>query len=725
MKRKNLAILILTIACVCFGVFGFAFTGAFAASEPKTVDEVSLNMKVGASVRKLDPTGLRFTSIMTTDDYSSLTANVGDDKAYKSVTFGMLIAPEDYVTTYGELSEANVFGSDAKYSVSESDTGKPRIINVFSNEMSERDGVMCFAGVITNVKSVNYNRNFVGMGYIKAIDQNGNAVYKFATANDNTRSVITVAKAALNAGESDAAGVLGGFTKHADIAGIISSVENCNKTVLNAIDYKTGVIDVTATADNMYVRLNKSVMTERQKEYDYMRLYLRSTSEGGTWFKILTTGSDGNKNWSYFDKVLDVNGIKIDNGVYEAYTDVPLNDTSVHDFAKYELELWAGVANQNITVDKIEFISVETEVKSSFYSSSSWSVSGTEKDDSITFNCNVAKINGNWVKAAIEAGYTHAKFDMEITGGVSVALVHGNDDTWNRYWRILDATDTVRIDLAEFCSEGMYYGWNMEIRDSSGNQTGGTLKLSNLVLINSEETASWTKSSSSIYCAVEENGYIVLDTRQSGAWANVLTSSEWWEKYANNSTAGEIGQRTVTITGQWLDIKSNYRGMIWGVNGAVSSVGGTNTTEIVTEYMNDRTYTEGDKFYAGNESEGVYKFKVNSFVSSRNSSGGFSYTYVDENTFKATLLAGQKLAYVNTQEMIAAGYTKVVVTVGEYSDGQIWAGNDDWNTPHSVNGLDSGKSIELDLSLFNSDHPCLVVSCSGATVTTTITVRFF
>ena len=724
MKRKNLAILILTIACVCFGVFGFAFTGAFAASEPKTLDEVSLNMKVGASVRKLDPTGLRFTSTMTTDDYSSLTANVGDDKAYKSVTFGMLIAPEDYVATYGELTEANVFGADAKYSVSESDTEKPRIINVFSNEMSERDGTMCFAGVITNVKSVNYNRNFVGMGYIKAIDQNGNAVYKFATANDNTRSVITVAKAALNAGESDAAGVLGGFTKYADLAGLVKSVENCYQTPANIVDYKDGVISATATAAGMYVKLDKDVIVKNGEGCDYMRLYLKSTSVA--WCKILPVPASGEKQWSWFDHTLDSNGIKISDGVYEQYVDIPLNDTSVHDFSKYDIELWSGGGkDHNITITKVEYLSQEKEIVGSFLSSSSWTVAGTEAENSITIACRNVSIKSEWIKSAIEAGYTHLKFDYSMTGadGVEVVLLHSG--TWNRFWRQLGTSDTMRVDLTEFHDGDTYYSFSLANRNSSAGEIDGVLTISNPVLYKSEETASWTKSNSSIYCAVEENGYIVLDTRQSGVWANVMTSSEWWEKYANNSTAGEVGQRTVTITGQWLDIKSNYRGMIWGVNGAVSSVGGTNTTEIVTEYMNDRTYAEGDKFYAGNESEGVYKFKVNSFVSSRNSSGGFSYTYVDENTFKATLLAGQKLVYVNTQEMIAAGYTKVVVTVGEYSDGQIWAGNDDWGTQYSVNGLDSGKSIELDLSLFNSDHPCLVVSCSGATVTTTITVRFF
>ena len=344
----------------------------------------------------------------------------------------------------------------------------------------------------------------------------------------------------------------------------------------------------------------------------------------------------------------------------------------------------------------------------------------TEYDGYVSVGCKVVSIDSAWVEKVIKAGYTHLKFDTKLTGGVSMVLMHGG--TWNRYWKSLDATDTVRIDLAEFKDENGYYGWSMEVRDSAGNQTDGVVELYKPTLIKSEETAKWTKNNSSIYCA-EEDGYIVLDTRQAGAWANVLSSSEWWKKYANNATAGEVGQRTIMITGQWLDIQSNYRGMIWGVNGAVSSVGGTNTTEMVTEYMNDRTYTEGDKFYAGNESEGVYKFRINDFVSSRNSFAGFTFAYVDENTFNATMVDGQKLAYVNTQEMIAAGYTKVIVTAGKYESGQLWVGNDNWNVAGGMNGLNSESSIELDLTLFDADHPCLVIFSSGST-TSSVTVRF-
>lgn len=357
------------------------------------------------------------------------------------------------------------------------------------------------------------------------------------------------------------------------------------------------------------------------------------------------------------------------------------------------------------------------------YASESWNLEGDEKSTSIEFTCKAVSLNAEYVKAALAAGYTHLKFEASLAGGEGLALTHGGQ--WDRYWRATGKTATFRIDLNEFVSGEEYFGFNIECRNGENLQVeeDGTLAITSATLIKSEETAAWTKSGTNVYCA-EEDGYIVLDTLCSGTWANVLTDSAWWEKFANNPDAGNVSQRTVTITGQWLGIGSNYRGMIWGVNAAVSSVGGTATTEIVTEYMNDRTFNAGDKFYAGNEEEGVYKFRVNEFVANRNQWGGFSYTYVSENSFNVSLPTDGKVVNVCTQEYIKAGYTKVRITAGEYTGGQLWVGNDDWGTPYCMNGLNSGATVELELSIFTAEKPYLHIFCSGAATTATITYEF-
>ena len=227
-KQKNLWIVILSVFFAISLLFGIGVKKAFAASD-SVLDSVSFTMQNGASVRKDEPTGLRFRSLLSKEDYNKLTENVGEGKDDTSLTFGMLIAPQDYAEKK-ELNEANVFGENAMYTFDENDTDseKLKILNIYDNEMHETaDGVMSFTGILTNVKSVNYNRRFVGVGYIKAVDKNGKAAYKFASANDNARSVIEVAQAAIEKGETDTDGVLADFTKYASLGGIVSIVVVC------------------------------------------------------------------------------------------------------------------------------------------------------------------------------------------------------------------------------------------------------------------------------------------------------------------------------------------------------------------------------------------------------------------------------------------------------------------------------------------------------------------
>lgn len=78
---------------------------------------------------------------------------------------------------------------------------------------------------------------------------------------------------------------------------------------------------------------------------------------------------------------------------------------------------------------------------------------------------------------------------------------------------------------------------------------------------------------------------------------------------------------------------------------------------------------------------------------------------------------------MNTQDYIEKGYTKCVITAGEYTGGQIWAGNDNWSG--GMFGLNSGESKELDLAMFTENNPYLQVYCSGKATTVTLTYRFF
>ncbi len=732
-KNRNLLLFVLSLLfCVSIvACVGFATVNAEAT--PKTLEEVALTMEEGASIRTNEPNGIRFRSFMSVADYEGLKANVGEDKAYKSAYFGMLIAPEDYLTTIGALTEENVFGEDAKYSYGDtSEDGKTRIINVWSSEMNDFNGQKFFAGIITDVLGTNYNRKFVAQGYIKVTATDDTVSYKFAPAADNHRSIISVAQAAIANGDTSEA--VQGFVKNADLAGLVTSVENGDKTAVNAVDYKEGVISANAGKDgNLYIRLSHEVISEKGAGCETLRLYIKSSTLAS--FGIIPKNSEGSENWGYFRTTLTTTGYRDSDNNSWAYKDIPLNDASVHDFSKYDLTLWAAGANQNITVEKVEYIKVPT-LEETALTTSAWdSYDGTtyteNADGTFTARGWQFGVTAAYMQSAIEAGYTHLKLDYTLvnySGDQSDAAICA-EISGGSYVKVYTGTSgSLRFDLANATDGSSYRKIWMQGRQatSHGAAIDVALTVTSARLYKSEETATWTKSNTSIYCA-EEDGYIVLDTIYCGNDANVLSSEEFCAKYFNNTKGKEASQNTVMLMGRYLYAGSNTRGMVWGdVSAAINVVGGTANTEFVIEYLNDRnSYAAGNKFYMGLDKEGVYQLKVIDYVSSRNSWGGFSFAYVDENTFTATMVDGQKLVYVNTQEMIAAGYTKVVITAGEYTSGQLWVGNDSWSGDTAyMHGLNSGESKELDLSKFTTDNPWLVIFSSGAT-NATVQVRFF
>lgn len=739
-KNRNLLLFVLSLLfCVSIvACVGFATVNAEAT--PKTLEEVALTMEEGASIRTNEPNGIRFRSFMSVADYEGLKANVGEGKAYKSAYFGMLIAPEDYLTTIGALNEENVFGEDAKYSYGDTaEEGKTRIINVWSSEMNDFNGQKFFAGIITDVLGTNYNRKFVAQGYIKVTATDDTVSYKFAPAADNHRSVISVAQAAIANGDTSEA--VQGFVKNADLAGLVTSVENGDKTAANAVDYKEGVISANAGKDgNLYIRLSREVISEKGAGCEYLRLYIKSNTLAS--FGIIPRKSDGTEDWGYFRTMLTTTGYRDADNNSCAYKDIPLNDASVHDFSKYDLTLWVAGANQNVTITKVEYIKVPT-LEETALTTSAWdSYDGTtyteNADGTFTARGWQFGLSASYMQSAIEAGYTHLKLDYTLvnySGDQSDAAIC-TEISGGSYTKVYTGTSgSLRFDLANATDGSSYRKVWMQGRKATShdNAIDVALTVTSARLYKSEETASWTKSNTSIYCA-EEDGFIVLDTIYCGNNANVLSSEAFCAKYFNNSvTKDTASQNTVMLMGRYLVAGSNTRGMVWGdASAAVHVVGGTANTDFVIEYLNNRNdYAAGNKFYMGLDKEGVYQLKVIDYVSNRNSWGGFSYTYVDENTFMATILAAQKLVYVEKiQDLIDAGYTKVVITAGEYSsDGQLWVGSGFGSG--FMHGLNSGETKEFDLTSFDTSacewlviHNAKEKDCQTIS-DVTISIRFF
>ena len=158
MKRTKTWIrtFLIAAACLCGGVgFSMLENGEVTANANvalKTLDAVSLTMKNGASVRYVASkaeSGIRFSVNLSESDYLGLEANEGG--VYQSVSYGVAIMPYTYLATYGELTEENLFGENAKYDwaqwngsawvYSGDNTTKKRITMLSNSEMNEdKDG---------------------------------------------------------------------------------------------------------------------------------------------------------------------------------------------------------------------------------------------------------------------------------------------------------------------------------------------------------------------------------------------------------------------------------------------------------------------------------------------------------------------------------------------------------------------------------------------------------
>ncbi len=195
MKKFKLVSILCAFAAVCLGS-GIAAThneSVDAAAASKTVE---FSMIKGASIRlRSNSNGMRFSAAIPQASYEAIES--------KTVSYGMLIMPEDYVTTYGELTVENVFGSNAIYDwkvEGEEYSGtKTRIINITYEDLGEViDGEYIIRGSITNVLDANLGRDFVARAYI-----NNNGTYTMANYADghiihNTRSMLDVAESALS-----------------------------------------------------------------------------------------------------------------------------------------------------------------------------------------------------------------------------------------------------------------------------------------------------------------------------------------------------------------------------------------------------------------------------------------------------------------------------------------------------------------------------------------------
>lgn len=341
---------------------------------------------------------------------------------------------------------------------------------------------------------------------------------------------------------------------------------------------------------------------------------------------------------------------------------------------------------------------------------SNWSVTDgtiTQNDNNLNLSGGQKTISSEYIKKVIEAGYTHIKFTIGTTTQCDDIMLQ-HSETWNRYYRLFSTNEpaVARIDLTEFidADSSSYYSVILNNR-VAGSTSNGEISISDVMLIQSTETTNWTKSNSNIYCAYED-GFIVLDTHAAGNDAYVLTTTEWWARYANNATAAAQSQATLIVYTEWIQQGGNSRGIIWGGAGepvSALSIGGTAANNI--------TYSEGNQCYWGLDAEGTIKIKCD-LLSNRNTYGGFQVnSYAGENEISIATVNEGKIIFTQTQDWITAGYATITLTFDGASN-TIWAGNDVWSGG-GMKSIDGSSGWTITINFSDLDNKDLVVQFTG------------
>lgn len=162
----------------------------------------------GAAVRlNADSTGLRWQTATDKAQYDAVTALEG-----VSVSYGTLIAPEEYVALAGE------FTAEALENALAGSVKGTKYLDVKAGEFYKNtDSEYIFAGSLSNIIAYNYSRQFSAVGYVAVTYPDSTVKTFYSTFTDaQTRSVYEVATAALADAESyeaDQLAVIEGFYK--------------------------------------------------------------------------------------------------------------------------------------------------------------------------------------------------------------------------------------------------------------------------------------------------------------------------------------------------------------------------------------------------------------------------------------------------------------------------------------------------------------------------------
>ena len=167
-------------------VYGSGDTLIVAEDTEVTATVIGFETELGAYVRLLNPTGIRFETRVNKENYDYLVSVYGEE----NVEMGTYIVPKALL---GLAEFGKYFADDTK----EEGEDYRKIVNQgFANATTaETDGFYKFYGSLVNIRPNNYCTLFFGIGYIKITDGSDEYVlYGGSETEDHTRSIYNVSK---------------------------------------------------------------------------------------------------------------------------------------------------------------------------------------------------------------------------------------------------------------------------------------------------------------------------------------------------------------------------------------------------------------------------------------------------------------------------------------------------------------------------------------------------
>lgn len=467
-------------------------------------------------------------------------------------------------------------------------------INTYTVTLTEGEGYT-IAAADGSTSPVNYGGSFsftvvVNSGYVAenlVVKANGTAIEaadgKYTVSNITKNITITV--------EGVEADVLKEKDYVLPVSGATVAFENGTYTITNG------------DGSNIYFAINKALIEDMVSQgYKYVTFYLATNGMGNLRINpgmkyindkpeamvYSTTSQFLTNNNDYF--VYDLNKVEIgEEGFVLFKQDNPTKYCKLSGLKFYKTEDECEIIAHKL-YNTANWLDVST-------ASPSWKVTG----NSVEIRGWQPTISAAWVQEALEAGYTHMRIEIGAHKETSKYLLcAGSSDKI-----VALANGVVRLDLTGFKkADGTYNAIIFQGKPAvEGAQEDTTITFQNIKLFKSAETTSWTKSNPNIYCAIEEDGVLVLDTLYSGNDAHVKTSTTWLA--ALMSKNGEHVQGTIHFETEMIVEGTNTRALVFGINNAVGGIEFPGTGD----YTNI-TYSDGNVLYLGLDHDGVIKIKV-------------------------------------------------------------------------------------------------------------------